>query len=265
MGLLVQMSRERMQAEYLMCEAMLIQLLDGGAARFMEHLQARYLKRREQWCRAWRTLPDTCTCEDYRFSTHACKHIHAVHGIYYTIPAAKGEESSAWLTGTVTDVVVEPDGDDELPAEGLTAETVAELEMPAVVDEEPVVEELAAGPSTPSLYDRARASLENISKMHKYCDRLVDMPFEEHVEMLETFETHGKDMFKKLGVNFGVTSCPGGRPDVPQAQASDRAALAQHGPRPHGHESEEGEEGPQLLNRANLVNLPEKLIVQVFK
>ena len=94
-------------------------------------------------------------------------------------------------TCTATDLVVEPDGDDQMPAEGLTAETVeqvAELEMPAVVEKEPDAEELAAGPSTPSLYDRARASLENISKMHKYCARLVDMAFEkEYVEMLEAF------------------------------------------------------------------------------
>ena len=56
----------------------------------------------------------SCTCEDYRYRTRACKHQHAVHSLYYTIPAAKGEEPDVWLT--VTDLGIDAENGQEREA-----------------------------------------------------------------------------------------------------------------------------------------------------
>ena len=49
----------------------------------------------------------SCNCDARRFnSSRACKHMHAVHALYFALPAALGKEPTIWLTGLA--------GDDEI-------------------------------------------------------------------------------------------------------------------------------------------------------
>ena len=158
----------------------------------------------------------TCSCESARYGPRACKHIHAVHALFYTIPAAKGEEPTVWLTGTSSDIVTDPANDDVMPAEGLVADSspvglVADsspvggviVEEPAVVEE--VVVETGATSSS-SLADRTRAlSSEMMSMTIKCCSRLRDLPLdEEDLQRYEAAFASNRTMYTEFGVKHGA-------------------------------------------------------------
>ena len=57
-----------------------------------------------------------CDCDHAKYNTRACKHVHAVHALHYTVPATVGiEPMNGWLTGVSTD---EPDYDEEIQLQG---------------------------------------------------------------------------------------------------------------------------------------------------
>ena len=161
-----------------------------------------------------------CSCEDWRFRSRSCKHMHAVHSLFYTIPAAMGDMPTVWLTGISSDLVNDPDNND----------TFGPIELTDEHHTEQIVVEDFAGPSTsgePSRAERSNTLLMKMSAMiSKRCKRLMDHELtDEQFEKIESAMERDDHMFTGIGIEMGLSSWAI-NPEMPKRQ--QQAARHSH-------------------------------------